>query len=111
MFAILLAALAPSVSHALAAAKGGTWTEICSVTGVKLVKAGQGAPDHGKHAAGFEHCPFCSAHGNSPTLPSSTELILGATDGRVSHPSLFYQSPRPLFVWASLQSRAPPFHS
>lgn len=113
MCAILLAALAPSISHALAAADGKSsfWMEICSVNGMKLVKA-DGVPSHApaKHATNGEHCPFC-APGHVAALPPSASFVLPALDGRATRPTLFYHAPRPLFVWTSAQSRAPPFHS
>ncbi|TCS36017.1 DUF2946 family protein [Paucimonas lemoignei] len=113
--AILMAALAPSISHALS--DGGKprslWAEICSSAGLKLVKLDAGSPSssHGEPISAFEHCPFCQAHGGMPALPQSASLILPAYVGTSSMPDLFYQAPRPLFVWASPQSRAPPYQS
>lgn len=118
--AILLAALAPSVSHALVAfgEEGSFWAEVCSAAGIKLVKldADKGEPahdnkDHHKAANAFEHCPFCSNHAGMAGLPPSSVEALPVSSGSSPHPALFYQSPRPLFVWASAQSRAPPVNS
>lgn len=113
--AILMAALAPSISHALADAgkSRSLWAEICSAAGLKLVKLdlGAGSPAHSEPASAFEHCPFCQVHDGMPALPSSVSPILPAYQGGLPLPSLFYQARRPLFVWASPQSRAPPFHS
>jgi hypothetical protein len=114
MFAILLAALAPSVSHALATRDGKTssWMEICSATGTKLVKADKASsPAPAKKFACPEHCPFCSFHGNAADLPISSDFTLPVLSASSARPALFYHSSRPLFVWASAQSRAPPFHS
>jgi hypothetical protein len=87
-FAILLAALAPSISHAMAGA-GSTsaWIEICSIAGTRFVPADDGG---------------------SPGLPSNPLLTLPVIDGKPVLPSLYYQASRPLFAWASAQSRAPP---
>lgn len=113
-FAILLAALAPSISHAIAAGKdaGAGWIEVCSATGSKLVQVGgehNPAPsepaEEGLH---FEHCPFCLTHGGLVGLPPSAGFTLPAVSGTQPLPSLYYQSPRPLFIWAAAQSRAPP---
>jgi hypothetical protein len=113
-FAVLLAALAPSISHAISAANGGgaSWVEVCSLTGAKLVNVGDeqdpasSAPaEKGVH---FEHCPFCSTHGGTVGLLPTVGFTLPVASGEQPLPSLFYQSPRPLFIWAAAQSRAPP---
>jgi hypothetical protein len=109
--AILLAALAPAISHALSADKSRSlWTEICSSAGLKLVKleSGTQSPMHGEPTGSFDHCPFCQSHGGMPGLPSSISLSLQGYSGTFPLPDLFYRAPRPLFVWASRQSRAPP---
>ncbi|QAU34999.1 DUF2946 domain-containing protein [Janthinobacterium sp. 17J80-10] len=113
--AILMAALAPSISHALSDSGKSRflWSEICSSAGLKLIKLdlGPASPTHGEPASAFDHCPFCQTHGGMPALPSSVAFVLPAYQGSFPFPSLFYQAPRPLFVWASPQSRAPPAQS
>ena len=116
--AILMAALAPSISHALSdpGKSRSLWAEICSSAGLKMVKLDLGPtsptpPAHGEPASAFDHCPFCQTHGGMPALPPSVTLILPAYQGNFPFPSLFYQAPRPLFTWASPQSHAPPAHS
>ncbi|RJG00323.1 DUF2946 domain-containing protein [Noviherbaspirillum sedimenti] len=113
--AILMATLAPSISHALSDAgkSRSLWAEICSTAGLKLVKLDLGSelPAHSEPANAFEHCPFCQVHDGMLALPPSVSLTLPAYQGGLPFPSLFYQATRPLFVWASPQSRAPPFHS
>lgn len=113
-FAILLAAMAPSISRTLAAAShaGAGWAEVCSDAGAKLVKLSGGhAPaspspaDPGLHA---EHCPFCSTHAGTLALPPGLTPVLPLALGSPVLPSLYYQAPRPLFIWAAAQSRAPP---
>lgn len=112
--AILMAALAPSVSHALAAVKGGNggWIEVCSVVGAKLVKVGDkqnpaSAPATDK-AIHSEHCPYCFTHAGPAGLPPSAIAILPFVNASYPLPSLFYQSSSPLFAWVSAQPRAPP---
>lgn len=118
--AILMAALAPSVSHALVAfgGDGSFWAEVCSAAGIKLVKvdankseAAHDNKEHHKAASAFEHCPFCSNHAGMAGLPPPSVDVLPIASGSLPHPPLFYQSPRPLFVWANAQSRAPPVNS
>ena len=104
--AMLFAALAPSVTHAMAASRGNAWTEICSAAGVKMVKAdgadAQQSPDH------LEHCPFCATHPASIALIPGSAACMPLLEGRDTHPSLFFQSPSPLAIWTLAQSRAPP---
>ncbi|HWT71228.1 MAG TPA: DUF2946 domain-containing protein [Oxalicibacterium sp.] len=112
-FAILLAALAPSISHAVAAAKNmpNGWTEICTVAGAKLVKLDDApskpAPTH--KMSHFEHCPFCLSHAVSLGMPPDATIAIPSLEGTHILPPLFYHAPRPLFAWSTAQPRAPPF--
>jgi hypothetical protein len=113
-----MAALAPSVSHALASARGVdiAWMEVCSVAGTRLVKADSGmekSGDPSQHDASAQagHCPFCSTHAASFALPPPASLLLHLDGSTRLRPPLFYQSPRPLPIWTSAQSRAPPVFS
>ena len=115
-FAILLAALAPSISQAVANAKqqsGSGWAEICSVAGIRFVQVVEdGTTEDGKSAGKamqMEHCTFCSTHAGSVGLPpTSPALPLPVISGTAIFPALYYQSPAPLFIWSTAQSRAPP---
>jgi hypothetical protein len=114
-FAILLAALAPSISQAVANAKqesGSGWAEICSVAGIRFVQVDEdGAADgkSGGKAMQMEHCAFCSTHAGSVGLPPASPVLpLRLSSGTAIFPVLYYQSPSPLFIWSAAQSRAPP---
>ena len=113
-FAILLAALSPSIYQAVANAKqesGSGWAEICSVAGIRFVQVDDdGAADgkSGGKAMQMEHCAFCSTHAGSVGLPPSPMLPLPVASGTAIFPALYYQSPSPLFIWSTAQSRAPP---
>lgn len=113
-FSILLAAVAPSVSRLLAAAceQDAFWPNVCSTTGPKLVSAAGHSAHHSSAPAKkdihFEHCPFCLTHAGSFGLPPTTTFALPLTAETSVFPPLFYQSPRPLFVWVTPQTRAPP---
>ncbi|MGE5622679.1 MAG: DUF2946 domain-containing protein [Bacillota bacterium] len=110
--AILMAALAPAISHALAASGKGSsaaWDEVCTVDGVKSLH------EHGAHDSGpadngmhFEHCPFCFTHAASFGLPPSAQTFIPLAAGSPVRPLLFFHSPRPLFAWAAAHPRAPP---
>jgi hypothetical protein len=128
IFAVLLASLAPSISHALAAA-GCTGhlhdTEICSEKAAPAahemshvhghdLHAAHGdhesqAPD--KHSMHFEHCPFCFTHAGSFGTPITAESVTLLGTGSPVLPSLFLHFPHPLFIWAAPQARAPPWFS
>jgi hypothetical protein len=116
-FAILLALLAPSMSYAMTAAQGPgiSGAEICSVSAAKPTDIADSLhvkpffpADKATHSG---HCPFCSTHAGSFGLPPSAAFAFPVTSGSDIVPLLFYQSPRPLFIWAAAQSRAPPFAS
>jgi hypothetical protein len=116
--AILMSALAPSVSHALASARGMgiAWMEVCSVAGTRLVKADPGmekANEPTQHDASGQagHCPFCSTHDASFALPPPASALFNVDGSTRLRPPLFYQSPRPLPIWTNAQSRAPPVFS
>jgi hypothetical protein len=102
--AMLFAALAPSISHAM---RADAWTEVCSASSVKMVKvaAGQGDPDDARH---LEHCAFCATHAAAPALLPGNAGGMPLLLGRDSYPPLFFQSPSPLAAWTHAQPRAPP---
>lgn len=111
--AILFGPLAPSVSHAIAAnnTQTASWLEICSADGMRFIQidgqlADPSAPsEHGLH---MEDCPFCLNHAGAHGLPPSNNYTMPVADRADIQPSLFYQSPHPLFIWSAAQSRAPP---
>jgi hypothetical protein len=110
-FAVLLAALAPSISHAVGALKGqAAWVEVCTATGTALVKLpGEQVPDQPRPDLHAEHCVFCGNHAGAFALPAGDiSLVVAVAQGGDLLPTLYYQAPRPLFVWAAGQPRAPP---
>ena len=108
--AIAMSALAPSVSQAVSLAKHGQGfaMEICSVDGSKMQIDVQ---DDGQDVANqIQPCPYCLVHAliapqfsASPTFQAPQTLAL--------FPQLFYQSPKPLAVWVTPPSAAPPTHA
>ena len=108
VLAIAMSALAPAISQAVSLAQGGHGfaMEICAVDGSKmqmniqtegqLDQAGQSQP-----------CPYCLAQ-NSITPAFNTNLKFGAPQSFAFLPQLFYQSPKPLAVWVTPPSAAPP---
>ena len=112
-FAILLNALAPSVSHALAYSRGvpATW-EICRADGSRvavsgLITADDSGTSSGKAKAMGEDCAYCQTHAGSFGLPPVASSSLPVPAGAMA-PFLFYHAPQPLAVWATAQPRGPP---
>lgn len=120
--AILLNALAPSMSQAIAAVRGQAvaW-EICRVDGapgsgasvaLSAAPARLGAPDGApagddKMKPG-EHCAYCLTHAGSFGLPPAMAATVGVFGSHPQHPFLFYRSPRPLTAWSAARPRGPP---
>jgi hypothetical protein len=111
-FAILFSALAPSISHAVSASRGQSWAEICGVGGTKFVKVSGdqdiSADPVTKQSLHLEHCPFCATHADSFASLPGGGLAVPLIETQATHPSLFFQSPHPLSIWRTAQSRAPP---
>ena len=115
-FAILLNALAPSVSHAIAFSKGvpAKW-EICRADGTRVTVSGliTSGDDSGKSSGAAkamgEDCAYCQTHAGSFGLPPVTLASLPVL-GMPLTPFLFYRAPQPLSVWATAQPRGPPAH-
>ena len=111
VLAILMAALAPSISHALSAKNGASLIEVCTALGAKWVQpdgrsTGQAPASGDVHP--FEHCPYCSLRANAmaiPAAPVGSALAISSSD---LLPTAFLAAPRTLYAWVSAQPRAPP---
>ena len=105
--AIAMSALAPAVSQAVSLAKHGQGfaMEICSTSGAKIQIHIQG--DELEVADQAQPCPYCVAQ-SSITPAFNTNLTLEAPNSFALLPKLFYQSPKPLTVWVTPPSAAPP---
>ena len=106
-FAIAMSALAPAVSQAVSLAKHGQGfsMEICSTSGAKMQIDVQ--TDDQEVADQMQPCPYCVAQ-NSITPAFNTNLTFQAPQTLALLPQLFYQSPKPLSVWVTPPSAAPP---
>ena len=107
---LLLAALVPTLSHALAGQTRSDRVEICTAQGMQWVgSAASGLDGSTPEAVHFlEHCPFCLTPGPVLGLPPtdlSVRLLRGLSD---APPSAFLAAPRRLHAWVSAQPRAPP---
>ncbi|MET0961280.1 MAG: DUF2946 domain-containing protein [Noviherbaspirillum sp.] len=113
--AILMAALAPSISHALSVSRGAdiAWMEVCSTSGLKFVEAAasqdEAAPSSSSDSmTQSAHCPFCSTHAASFCLPPAAVGAFPIAGNARMMPFLFYQAPGPQFIWSGALSRGPP---
>ena len=121
-FAILLNALAPSISQAVEVmnTKSGFsgFAEICTTQGAKVSSETTSPPSLEKFQATknpiqsvlhhMQHCQCCVTHGGNFALPPPDSIKVIVIDGHDAYPSLFYHSPSPLFSWATAHARAPP---
>jgi hypothetical protein len=105
--AIGMSALAPAVSQAVSLAKHGQGfaMEICSAEGSK-VRINIQNQDQAERAE-VQPCPYCIAH-TAITPAFNTNLTFQAPQTLALLPQLFYQSPKPLAVWVTPPSAAPP---
>jgi hypothetical protein len=106
-FAIAMSALAPAVSQAVSLAKHGQGfaMELCSTDGTKLTIDVQ--TDDQDVADQMQPCPYCVAQ-SAITPAFDTHLSFAAPTSFGLLPKLFYQSPKPLAVWVTPPSAAPP---
>lgn len=111
VLALLMAALAPAISHALRTRDGASAIEVCSSLGARWVlpdgsstdpvpPAGQGHP--------FEHCPYCSLHSQALAIPPAPAVLTPAIATAELLPLAFPAAPLTLFAWVGAQPRAPP---
>lgn len=116
--ALVLGSLLPVLSHAMVAraAEGQGWVQVCTVTGMAWVQqadtaateTAQTSPDAPDSSMNMGSCNWCATHAPAAGLPPVVLAQVAPVVWASSVPAAFLQSPRPLFVWASAQSRAPP---
>jgi hypothetical protein len=108
IIAVLISSVAPTVSQAVSLAQHGEGIsiEVCSATGVKMTQVID-VNDADESTQVTDHCPLCVVQGNY-ALPLNHELSFAKPVNSNIYPQLFYQSPKPLFAWVALPSRAPP---
>jgi hypothetical protein len=114
VLAVLMAALAPLVSHALAAQSGASWIDICRSGQTKWVQADGSASDKAPasgDAHPFEHCPYCSLHAHADALPAAPVTLSLVPSLFATIPTAFLSAPRTPHAWLSAQPRAPPQRS
>ncbi len=111
LFAVLLNALAPTVSHALAASRPAIPVDVCSVDGGAPFAAAAALLMQDEQHAGMgalADCGYCLVHAGSHGLPPPVHAPLALVDGSEPRPFLFHHAPRPLAVWLAAVPRGPP---
>lgn len=119
--AVLFSALAPTISHAMAAAATASAgaddeMQVCTMDGMKMVSvdarpAGPFDPhklDLHKLDHFMEHCPYCVLHGALVAMPPPAPVVFAMPAVAALYPPLFYQSATPLFSWRAARPRGPP---
>jgi hypothetical protein len=119
IFAMLLGALAPTISRAMVPGAGARLlADVCSAAGVGFVevdrakssRSNEAAIDRegGQQAHSTDRCPYCCTHaGVAVASPQATGLLV-ASPGSVRLPRLSLVSPRPRHAWSPSHPRAPP---
>lgn len=116
---MLVAALAPAVSAAMAQGQQPSWIEVCSAAGSRWVAATTTATadaDGGAQrqslpasdASGMAHCAYCSLHSDTPALPPAPAIELPLLPADVLLPAAFLSAPRTGHAWVTASPRAPP---
>lgn len=107
-FAMLMSALAPAVSQAVSLSQHGQGfaMEICAADGSKLQVHIQ-SEEQDNFAESMQLCPYCMAQ-SSITPALNTSLTFQAPQALALLPQLLYQSPKPISVWITPPSAAPP---
>ena len=111
LFAVLLNALAPTVSHALAASRPVIPVDVCSVDGGAPFAAAAALLMQDEQHAGMgalADCGYCLVHAGSHGLPPPVHALPALVDGAEPRPFLFHHAPRPLAVWLAAVPRGPP---
>jgi hypothetical protein len=107
---MLALALLPTLSHALAAARGDAlagWAEVCSADGTRrAASGGDSAPASPLDHFG-QHCPFCAHGGVDLAPPVAQDFAVAAVAGDTRAP-LFRPAPAPAFAWRGATPRGPP---
>ena len=111
VLAVFIAALAPTVSHALRGGAADGWAEICSAAGVRWINVDptSKAPQQ-KAPVGhsLEHCPYCSIHVATLGMPPVSASFVMAIDPTRSAIPVELPLPPEFDSWQRPQARGPP---
>jgi hypothetical protein len=111
ILAVLLAALAPTLSAAWRSQRSGGWVEICRALGSSWVYVGDDAaqaPDGPAPGVGLEHCPYCTLQAAGAVGMPPVPLVLGLLALRFAAPLPALWPPALQQAWYRALSRGPP---
>jgi len=108
LFAVLLNALAPTLSYALAAGKGVAVVEMCTSFGLKKVLVSQNDSSDPSAAHGIKHCPFCLSADTPPAPAGSSATLFATPVTALVVVSARQFVPDPLLSWSAAHKRGPP---
>jgi Protein of unknown function (DUF2946) len=107
--AMLLACLAPSLSHALGSAAAAPWGDICTGQGSKwAAERTDGSSSEPTVGHTFEHCVLCAMPAPVLGLPPAAVQLPRLVKGLVEFPGALPAAPRTFQAWASARPRGPP---
>ena len=108
--AIVLNSVMPTLSHLLTSSHFNSTflVEVCTATGSKWVADERQPPRKDPGSGIVPMCPYCIAHAAVVGLGPGNSLSLLALNLSYNFPTLFYQSPYPLYAWVSSSPRGPP---
>jgi hypothetical protein len=109
--ATLMAALLPTISHAMRAGDAEARVEVCTAQGSQWVAVERSTDTDGStpfKAHDSQDCPDCAMQAHSPALPNAPVMGLAPSALQFAMPRLFFLAPRTPHAWAAAQPRAPP---
>lgn len=105
-FAILVSALAPTISRVLASARSDIFSSDLCITRPAGFALKAAAPDAGMNDS-MDHCAYCLQHGGNAPVPAIQDG-LGLAGQSGLRPFLFYRAPKPLLALTAAAPRGPP---
>ena len=107
--ALLMLALAPGISHAIAASQGSTQlVELCTSRGIITIAVADTAPAEYPDDAQVMHCAFCSLQNHAQMAGPPGIVVPSPTRFSVAAPTASDDEPTPSWVWAGVHARGPP---
>lgn len=108
LFAVLLNALAPAVSQALAASRPDIPVDFCAMDGGMALATAAALLNDDHHGGAMPDHGCCLQHAAGHALPPPFLVPRVAVLGGEPRPFLFHHAPRPLLAWTAAVPRGPP---
>jgi len=109
LFAVLLNALAPTLSYATAAGRGLSVVEMCTSFGLKKVAVPKDGETDTSDAQGLKHCQFCLSAGMmAPTSGKQAAAEFAPMQTAAAVPCDRQIVRNPLLFWSASHKRGPP---